>query len=195
MPLDSATPPAPQTKFLQLTVPQLRRVLRIADEQARQAGRETIAVLLCRLRDEGKVDAAIRLAAHALPGREAVWWGAMCVEAVAPPDTLPPPEQAALRAVQAWVWRPQDEQLALVAIQAAQACQGTAAGSLGLAIGLNRRMGGNRGFAAGVEGAIVRLTPKAAAAERLAAWRRAFIGSALDIAQGGAGRIAQGIPA
>ena len=49
--------------------------------------------------------------------------------------------------------------------------------------------------AAGVEGAIVRLTPKAAATERLTAWRRAFIGSALDIAQGGAGRIAERLPA
>jgi hypothetical protein len=195
MPLDNATLPAPQAKFLRLTAPQLRRVLRVADEQARQASQEAVAVLLCRLRDEGKLDAAIRLAARALPGREAVWWGVMCVEAVTPPGTLPPPEQAALRAVQAWVWRPQDDQLALAAIQAAQACQGTAAGSLGLAIGLNRRMGGNRGFAAGVEGAIVRLTPKAAATERLTAWRRAFIGSALDIAQGGAGRIAERLPA
>jgi hypothetical protein len=59
---------------------------------------------------EGAVDAAAgldRLAAHALPRREAVWWCCMCARAV-PDPALPAADAAALLAAEAWVRKPED---------------------------------------------------------------------------------------
>lgn len=52
------------------------------------------------------VDAA-RLAAHALPKREAVWWACMCARA-APDPALPAEDAAALEAAERWVRRPEE---------------------------------------------------------------------------------------
>lgn len=49
--------------------------------------------------------AAIGFLAHALPPREAVWWGALCVKHVSP-GALPAPETDALRAAVTWVLDP-----------------------------------------------------------------------------------------
>ena len=53
--------------------------------------------------------AAARLLAHALPRREAVWWGCMCARYTTPAD-LAPADLAALEAAELWVRRPTDEQ-------------------------------------------------------------------------------------
>lgn len=50
---------------------------------------------------------AIRFLAHALPPREAIWWGALCVKQVAG-DALPRAEAEALRAAVVWVLEPSE---------------------------------------------------------------------------------------
>lgn len=50
---------------------------------------------------------AVRLCAHALPAREAVWWACMCADHTVPPD-LPDPVRAARAAAEEWVRRPSD---------------------------------------------------------------------------------------
>src|SRR5439155_718263 len=53
---------------------------------------------------------AIRFLAHAMPQREAVWWGALChwhaLDARA--DRLPPQQRAALRAAVVWALEPSE---------------------------------------------------------------------------------------
>lgn len=51
---------------------------------------------------------AIKLMAHALPKREAVWWACMCAQYTAPRD-LPEPDRLAREAAEAWVRRPDDK--------------------------------------------------------------------------------------
>jgi hypothetical protein len=62
---------------------------------------------LDRLAAHGAMPEAMRLAAHALPRREAVWWCCMCARAV-PDPALPAADAAALLAAEAWVRRPED---------------------------------------------------------------------------------------
>ena len=51
---------------------------------------------------------ATRLAAHALPRREAVWWACMCARHNTP-DALPPDDVAAIEAAELWVRSQTDE--------------------------------------------------------------------------------------
>lgn len=64
--------------------------------------------LIDELAAQGKVQDAIRLRAHLLPKRQAVWWGCLCVreELDAP---LPTPQVTALEAAEAWVREPDEE--------------------------------------------------------------------------------------
>jgi hypothetical protein len=55
----------------------------------------------------GRLPDALRLLAHALPKREAVWWACMCARAV-PDPKLPAEDAAAIEAAEAWVRRPDD---------------------------------------------------------------------------------------
>jgi hypothetical protein len=50
---------------------------------------------------------AVRLIAHALPRREAVWWACMCARHSAP-GTLAAADRQALEAAEAWVFRSED---------------------------------------------------------------------------------------
>jgi hypothetical protein len=61
---------------------------------------------------------AMRLIAHAMPKREAVWWACMCARAV-PDAALPEPDGVALTAAEAWVRKP-DEANRRAAMAAAQ---------------------------------------------------------------------------
>lgn len=83
------------------------------------AGVPTAADGLLRLEEAGLRNEAARLAAHALPKREAVWWGCMCARAV-PDPALPAPDAEALLAAEAWVRKPGDEALRRAAMEAAQ---------------------------------------------------------------------------
>jgi hypothetical protein len=62
---------------------------------------------------------ATKLAAHALPKREAVWWACMCARSVVDP-ALPQPDVAARDAAEAWVRQPADDALRRAAWAAAQ---------------------------------------------------------------------------
>lgn len=61
--------------------------------------------LLDALAAAGKRRAAIRFLAHALPHREAVWWGCLCLKQAFPAG-MPGPEEAAVKTAVLWVLEP-----------------------------------------------------------------------------------------
>ena len=63
---------------------------------------------LQRLCDAGQLIGAVRLCAHALPPREAVWWACMCADHTAPAD-LAEADQRVRAASEQWVRRPSDD--------------------------------------------------------------------------------------
>src|SRR4051794_12228908 len=83
------------------------------------AGAGTAAEALERLEAAGCLITAARLAAHGLPKREAVWWACMCARGV-PGPSLPEPAHAALVAAEAWVRKPDNDDLRRAAWDAAQ---------------------------------------------------------------------------
>jgi len=69
---------------------------------------KTPDALIDELAKQGKVQDALRLRAHLLPKRQAVWWGCLCVrEDVESP--LPAPQVAALKAAEDWVREPDED--------------------------------------------------------------------------------------
>ena len=66
------------------------------------AGLTGTAAALAALEAADLLPEATRLAAHALPRREAVWWACMCAHHTAPP-ALPPADRAAVQAAELWV--------------------------------------------------------------------------------------------
>ena len=67
-----------------------------------------IAKFLGLLLDAALLDDAVKLFAHALPKREAVWWA--CLAARSLPETTATPElEAAIDAAEAWVYKPSEE--------------------------------------------------------------------------------------
>jgi len=66
------------------------------------------AAFLDLLMEKGHFTDAIRMLSLALPKREAVWWAATCVWATLPPDP-PPAALEALKAAEAWVYKPTEE--------------------------------------------------------------------------------------
>lgn len=63
---------------------------------------------LAALEGGGFMLEAVRLLAHALPRREAVWWACMCARHTEPAD-LPAPDAAARDCAEMWVRRATDE--------------------------------------------------------------------------------------
>lgn len=163
------------------------------------AGLATAAEGIIRLESAGLRNEAARLAAHALPKREAVWWGCMCARAVPDPALLPV-DADALLAAEAWVRKPTEENLRRAAMEAAQrtafrspeawAAVGAfwSGGSMAPAgqpvVPPPDHLTGVA-VSGGVVLAAVRLRPERAQ-DRLAR----FLAAARDIAAGGAGRIA-----
>ncbi len=64
---------------------------------------------LTRLEAGGFATEAVRVLAHALPKREAVWWACMCALSTAPAD-LPEADRAARETAELWVRQQKDEQ-------------------------------------------------------------------------------------
>ncbi|CAO3460113.1 hypothetical protein [Azospirillum argentinense] len=62
---------------------------------------------LAALIGAGRRADAVRVLAHALPPREAVWWACVCIRATLPPDA-PEPVLSALESARAWVFQPSD---------------------------------------------------------------------------------------
>jgi len=60
------------------------------------------------LLEHGHLPDAIRLLAFALPKREAVWWACQCVRECLP-DDAPPKLVEAVKAAEAWVYKPSEE--------------------------------------------------------------------------------------
>jgi hypothetical protein len=78
-----------------------------ASAPQRRAGDDARA-LFERLAGAGLVIDALKVAAAALPKREAVWLALRCVQSLAN-DATPPAQRAALDAARAWVDEPNDE--------------------------------------------------------------------------------------
>jgi hypothetical protein len=162
-------------------------------------GARTAAEGILRLEAAGLRNEAARLAAHALPKREAVWWGCMCARAV-PDPALPPMDMEALLAAEAWVRKPGDDALRRAAMEAAQRT-GFRSPEAWAAVGAFWSGGSMApagqpevpppdhltgvAISGGVVLAAVRSRPERAQ-DRLAR----FLASAREIAAGGAGRIA-----
>ena len=75
---------------------------------------------------------AVRFIAHALPKREAVWWGWVCARRAAG-ENPPPKIKGALDATERWIAQPNEENRRLAMAAAQKAELGTAAGCAGLA--------------------------------------------------------------
>jgi hypothetical protein len=162
------------------------------------AGLQTAAEAIERLEAGGFGNDALRLAAHALPKREAVWWACMCAGAV-PDPALPEVDVAARLAAEAWVRKPSDDGLRRAAWETVQktayrspeawAAVGAfwSGGSMSPA-GQPVVPPGDHLTGVAICGAVViasvRVRP-----ERAAARVPLFLASARDIAAGGAGRI------
>ncbi|MBS7813315.1 DUF6931 family protein [Roseococcus pinisoli] len=71
------------------------------------AGLTDAAAGVARLAEAGRMPDALRLVAHALPKREAVWWACMCARAV-PVEETPACDAEALAAAESWVRRPDE---------------------------------------------------------------------------------------
>jgi hypothetical protein len=185
-------------KLATLLAPLLPRLELEPPAAAALAGAETAAEGITRLEGAGLRNEAARLAAHALPKREAVWWCCMCARAV-PDPALAPADAEALLAAEAWVRKPGDEALRRAAMEAAQktgfrtpeawAAVGAfwSGGSMAPAGQPTVPPGDHLtgvAISGGVVLAAVRFRPERAQ-DRLVR----FLHSARDIAAGGAGRI------
>jgi hypothetical protein len=83
--------------------------------------------------------AGIDFVAHALPAREGIWWGCLCVQHACG-DALSAPDWAACRAAAKWVLRPTEENRAAAKAPAEVAGLGSPAGALAVAA---NQTGGN----------------------------------------------------
>lgn len=179
--------------------PLLPRLELEAAAAAALQGAQTAAEGLQRLEATGFHNDAARLAAHALPKREAVWWACMCAAAV-PDAALPPADAAARAAAEAWVRKPGEETLRR---QAWDAAQKTAFKSPEAWAAVGAFWSGGSMAPEGqpvvppadhltgvaVSGAIVMAAVRGRP-ERAVARLGRFLAAARDIAAGGAGRIA-----
>ena len=90
---------------LRTAIAPLHAYLALAPGPAEVVARcDTAADAVATLLAAGYLEEAVRVVAHGLPRREAVWWACMCATHTAPPD-LPEADRAALEAAQAWVRR------------------------------------------------------------------------------------------
>lgn len=109
--------------------------------KAAELGPESLALLtpeksarsfVMALVDASRFEDAVRFIAHALPRREAVWWGLLCAKEAAgekPSDDV----RASLDATEAWIRHPTDEQRRAAMAAAKQATMKTSAGCAGFA--------------------------------------------------------------
>ena len=101
------TPPSPTNKLARPIEPILPLLELDQETSARLAVLADAALGLESLLAADRMADALRLIAHALPKREAVWWACMCARAV--PALQPSPLDAeALVATELWVRRPDE---------------------------------------------------------------------------------------
>lgn len=111
------------------------------DDEAKKLLREGMSPqeFVSALMEKKKHVAAIDFMAHALPVREGVWWGCLCMQH-ALGDNLAPPDRAAAQAAVQWVMRPIEENCAAAKAPAESAGPLSPAGALATAVNLT---GGN----------------------------------------------------
>ena len=177
--------------------PLLPRLELDAEGLAALAGATDAVAGVERLAAAGRMSDAARLAAHALPKREAVWWACMCARAVPDPALLPVDLQA-LEAAELWVRRP-DEPSRRAAMEIASRT-GFRSPEAWAAVGAFWSGGsmapegqpavppGEHLTGVAIAGAIVLSAVRVAPARADARFAR-FIAAARDIAAGGAGRL------
>ena len=182
-------------KLRQMPAAWLQLRLKLVPASPMLRDRPSSLVLLDRLERAAEADAALCLAAHALPPREAVWWACMCARYSAPAAPLEA-DAAAGRSAEDWVRSPADAARARAyrlahraKFQAPEAMAAMAAVWTGAAQAMpvteeTARAQQGRSVENAVRMAAVR-GPVHARATRL----HAFLQSARDIAAGGAGRI------
>lgn len=136
--------------------------------------------------------------AYALPEREAIWWACMCLHYVVPPD-WPEPQRRALEAAQQWVRRPDEATRRAMLPTVREAGGSTPASFVARAVFTSRlaqpgslRAGLSVWHAVlGAVGSAFGPSPYGPeGGEKLGDRVTPFRSSALDIAHGGAGRIA-----
>ena len=188
----------PLPKLAAPLAPLLPRLELEAGAATAVAGAQTAAEGVERLEAGGFRNEAVRLTAHALPKREAVWWACMCANAVPDPGLLPA-DAAARAAAEAWVRKPTDESLRRAAWDAAQktafrspeawAAVGAfwSGGSMAPE-GLPAVPPAEHLTGVAVSGAVVMAAVRSHP-ERAEARLGRFLAAARDIAGGGAGRI------
>jgi hypothetical protein len=76
--------------------------------------------------------AGIGFLAHALPAREAIWWGSLCLQHACGSE-LSAPEKSAFRAAVKWVLKPSEENRVAAKVPAELAKPGSPAGALVMA--------------------------------------------------------------
>jgi len=185
------------SKLAVLIAPLLPRMELDAEGHKLLEGAPDAATAIERMQAAGRPRDAVRIAAHALPKREAVWWACMCARA-SPDPKATPDDAAAVDAAEAWVRKP-DEKARRAAMAAAEKAKFNSAeawaavgafwatGSM-LPEGQPETPAPDHLTGGAITGAIilaaVRIKP-ATQDERLVR----FLGSARDIAVGGAGRL------
>jgi hypothetical protein len=100
------------------------RALLVPDDMPREFVSQLVA--------NGLFPDAVRIIAHALPRREAVWWAWVCARKVAGAEPAPP-VQAALDATERWIVQPTEENRREALLFGEAAEFGTAAGCAALA--------------------------------------------------------------
>jgi hypothetical protein len=187
----------PSSKLAVALPPLLPRLELDAEGSALLAAAADAEAGLALLAGAGRMTEALRLLAHALPKREAVWWACMCARAVPDPASRPE-DAAALEAAEQWVRRP-DEANRRAAMAAAEKA-GFRSTEAWAAVGAFWSGGSMApegqpavppaenltgvAVAGAVVLAAVRVTP-----EKAGGRYARFIASARDVALGGAGRI------
>jgi len=197
--LAKAEPGAPKlAKMLGLKLPEiLARAALPSPAAALVAGLADAPSAIAALRGQKMLVEASRLAAFALPKREAVWWACMCARAV-PPEQVSEEDEAALVGAENWVRLQNDETRRAAFAHAQTAGFSTPEAWAGVAAFWSGDSMAPLGQAAvppaahlpgtAVAGAValasVRTLP-----ERRSARLERFLDSAADIARGGSGRL------
>ena len=184
---------------LAVALPQLLPRLELDAEAATLLdGAPHAAEAVARLERSGRLQEASRLVAHALPKREAVWWACMCARAV-PFAEATPDDLAALEAAEAWVRRPEEAQRR--AAMAAAEKSGFRSAEAWAAVGAFWSGGsmappeapavppGDHLTGVAVAGSVTLAAVRGPRPQRAQERFARFLGSARDIAGGGAGRL------
>lgn len=121
--------------------------------------------------------------AHALPARQGVWWGCLCVQHACGTN-LAAPDKAALRAAAGWVVWPTEASRAAAQVPAEAAGRASPAGALGLAANLTGAAGPVPMTPAKAVANAVKLATIKGDPARIADTQRLFVELGIGVAEG-----------